>query len=247
MERPHEAHRERMRQRFSANGLEGMAEHEVLELMLYYAIPFKDTNPIAHELIDRFGSLNQVLKTDPEYLKEVKGVGSGVALYLSFLKHFIEYYEAHELSSRCSLARHSDAEEFVRRQLRYLEREQVLLLCVDSRMFLIRSDVLAKGTVNETPVSIRKVMEHAMKFHAVGVILAHNHPSGTAEPTREDNGLTQRLYEAFGHVGIRLLDHIIVAGEDCYSYHASGKLNDIETAYRAAFGSMGQHPARFVD
>ena len=223
----HEEHRKRMKERFNRNGLKSFQPHEILEFALYYCIPYKDTNALAHELLSRFGSINQLLKTDPHYLKEINGVGENTVTFLSFLKQFVEYYISQEGSEKLHLKRHGDCVDFVRKQLQYQDHEQLLVICLDPQMYCIRHEILSKGTVNQTSVNIRTIVNQAFKFNCTGVVIAHNHPSGKAEPTIEDNHLTEDLFKALNYVEIGLLDHIIIAGENYYSYFKEGKIDQL--------------------
>lgn len=227
----HEEHRKRMKERFNQNGLKSFQPHEILEMALYYCIPYKDTNALAHDLLSRYGSINQLLKTDPQYLMEIKGVGGNTATFLSFLKQFVEYYVSQEDTEKLNLKKHSACVEFVKKQLRYQEKEQLLVLCLDSQMYYIRHDILSTGMVNQTSVNIRSIVNHALKFNSTGVVIAHNHPSGTPEPTIEDNVLTETLYKALNYVEISLLDHIVIAGNEYYSYFKDGKIEQLQDKF----------------
>ena len=243
----HEEHRKRMKERFKEHGLKSFQPHEILEMALFYCIPYKDTNALAHELLDSFGSINQLLKTDPEYLMDIKGVGENTALYLAFLKQFMEYCISQEDTEKLNLKRHSACVEFIRKQLRYQENEQLLVVCLDSQMFYIRHDIMSSGTVSQTSVNIRAIVNHALKFNATGIVIAHNHPSGSPLPTREDNMLTETIYKALNYVEISLLDHIIIGGNDYYSYLKDGKFEELLDKFNTEKSTrMLQHIGGFI-
>ena len=220
----HDGHREKMRQRFLKSGLESFADHEALELLLYYAIPRRDTNPIAHALMERYGSLSAVLSAPPEDLKNVEGIGDSGAVLLRLVAQL------------CQKARLADAERetvlsSVDRVGAYLldrlsgERNEVIYqLCLDRKGRLLACKRLGEGGVASADLDIRRLMENALITNASTVVLAHNHPSGIALPSQEDYASTERARRALETIGVRLTDHIIVADGDFVSMADSGYL-----------------------
>lgn len=220
----HDGHREKMRQRFLKGGLENFADHEVLELLLYYAIPRRDTNPIAHALMERYGALSAVLNAPVEDLKKVPGIGESAAILLKL---------APQVYSRARLA---DAEQetvlnTVSRVGAYLlerfsgERNEVLYqLCLDRKGRLLACKRLGEGGVTNVDLNVRLLMENAILTSASVVILAHNHPSGVALPSDDDRAATKRAKDALDTIGVKLVDHIIVADGDFVSMEQSGYL-----------------------
>lgn len=219
----HDGHREKMRARFLNAGLEAFADHEALELLLYYAIPRRDTNPIAHALMERYGSLSAVLEAPVEDLRKVEGVGESAAILLRLVP---------QLHRRARLA---DARDTVlnstERTGRYLlelfaglSREVLYQLCLDQKGKLLACKRLSEGSANSTEVNIRLLAENAILTSASAVILAHNHPSGIALPSQDDFNTTEQARAALGTVGVTLLDHIIVADGDFVSMADSGFL-----------------------
>ena len=220
----HDGHREKMRQRFLKGGLENFADHEVLELLLYYAIPRQDTNPIAHALMERYGALSAVLNAPVEDLKKVPGIGESAAILLKL---------APQVYSRARLA---DAEQetvlnTVSRVGAYLlerfsgERNEVLYqLCLDRKGRLLACKRLGEGGVTNVDLNVRLLMENAILTSASVVILAHNHPSGVALPSDDDRAATKRAKDALDTIGVKLVDHIIVADGDFVSMEQSGYL-----------------------
>ena len=229
MNNPHQEHRKRMKQRFLEKGFDAMAEHEILELALYFCIPFKNTNPIAHRLLDEFGSIRQILKTDPVYLQNVPGIGENSAVFFRFLKAFIEYYEAGDQREIPVLKDYFSARDYVGGKLRFSDVEQFLLICLDSNLRLIHCEVMSHGSINQVDVNVRKIVEEALKFKTHSVILAHNHPCGTARPTAEDDAVTTKLYQAFASINICLMDHLIVGEDGTFSYNQSERFALIES------------------
>ncbi len=217
----HDGHRARKKEQFLRTGLAGFADHEVLELALFYAVPRRDTNETAHRLLDRFGSLQGVLNADAEALRQVKGVGESAAILLKLLSAVKERADRTAAPEQivCS------AEEAGRYFLRLMEgekRELLYLLCLDGKGKVLSCRCLSRGSVNMTAVSVRQVVEQALAAGAAAVVLAHNHPNGVALPSRADQHMTAQVAEALRPLGIRLLDHIVVADGDFVSMADSG-------------------------
>ena len=221
----HDGHREKMRRRFLSGGLEQFADHEALELLLYYAIPRRDTNPIAHALIDRYGSLSAVLAAPVEDLQKVEGIGESAAILLKLVPRL------------CAKARLADADrqELIlntasRAGAYLLERfygeqnEVIYQLCLDRKGKLLACKKLGEGSIASAALDVRKLVENAMLHSASSVVLAHNHPSGIASPSHEDYAATDRARNALETIGVALADHIIVADGDFVSLAESGYL-----------------------
>lgn len=221
----HEGHRERMRERFFQHGLETFNEIEALEMLLYYAIPRKDTNPLAHALLDRFGSLDYVLSASEEELCEVPGISERTAALLMMVPQITQLSEVNRANRIKDVTRTEDAVHFLIPRFRNQRREILLLLCLNSQKQITHVEVMNKGAVNYVTFDPRRVVEVALKRQAVSVILAHNHPDGPALPSKEDDSATSQVYRALNTVGINLYDHIIIAGEDYASYRRSGALD----------------------
>ena len=221
----HDGHREKMRRRFLAGGLDSFADHEALELLLYYAIPRQDTNPIAHALMDRYGSLSAVMAAPVEDLQKVKGIGESAAILLKLVPRLC--YKA-----RLEDARRQDLVlNTAQRAGAYLlecfagETHEVLYqLCLDRKGKLLACKRLGEGGINSAPLDVRKLVENALLSSASAVILAHNHPSGVAAPSQEDFIATDQARAALETVRVNLADHIIVADRDFVSFAESGYL-----------------------
>jgi len=217
----HDGHRERLRSRFREHGLENFNELNTLEILLFYAIPRRDTNPIAHALLDKFGSLDAVLNATLPELMQVPGVGENAAMLISLVP---QVYRNSKVSLGKEINQITSSEQagkyFVPRFL--LEKEEVLLMvCLDDQKRVIKCVEVSRGTINSVPVNTRRIIEHAIKNTASSVIIAHNHPNGIALPSKEDDAVTMSISRAFSTVGISLDDHIVVAGEDFVSYRDS--------------------------
>lgn len=222
----HDGHRQRMRARFFQHGLDSFAPHEVLELVLYYAVPRGDVNPLAHELIDRFGSLSAVLDAPYEELCRIKNVGPGVAGLLKLIPQVSRCYLISKENDNALLNDAQKAGQYMIPRFYARRDESVYMICLDARSKVLNCREMFRGSVNAAGVSVRKIVENALNYNATGVILAHNHTSGVALPSREDIETTRRIRIALEAVDIQLLDHIIVAGEDFVSLADSGILRN---------------------
>ena len=219
----HDGHREKMRRRFQETGLEGFADHEALELLLYYAIPRRDTNELAHRLLTRYGSLSALLQAPIEDLRRVEGVGESAAVLLKLVPAFV--YKAQRSAGQETVLNSTE------KAGRYLlscfagERNEVIYqLCLDRKGKLLACKRLSEGGSAAAELNIRRLVENALLSSASAVILSHNHPSGIALPSREDYATTQQAQDALRTIGVELLDHIIVAEDDYVSLADSGIL-----------------------
>ena len=218
----HKDHRSRLRRRFLENGLDFFEDHEALEMLLYYCIARKDTNDLAHMLLDEFGSLPKVLSASPEQLRNIEGVGEYTATYLAFINDFTRFVCAKKKSEEfVALETLADCGEYL--YPRYIGRrnEIVTLLCLDSKCKVLGCKVVGEGSVNSAAVPIRRIVETALQLNASTVVLAHNHPGGVAVPSAEDVSTTRMLANALAAVDVVLADHIIFADEECISLRTS--------------------------
>ena len=218
----HDGHRARKKSQFLRQGLESFADHEVLELVLFYAIPRRDTNETAHLLMQQFGSLQGVLDADVEELQQVPGVGENAAALLKLIPAV--YRRASRPAARVKgpiLSGEQAGAHFLR-LLDGEKREILYLMCLDGKGKMLSCRPAAQGGVNVTAVSVRQVVDMALRSGATAVVLAHNHPSGVALPSRADQVMTRQVADALRPLGIRLLDHIVVADGDFVSMAESG-------------------------
>ena len=221
----HEGHRQRLKDRFLNEGLDHFQEHEVLELLLFYCIPRKDTNEIAHALLERFGSLSQTVEAPVEELKKVSGMGESAATFLTLLGAFDRYYQVNKSANIKILQTIEECGAYFVPKFVGRRNETVLLLCLDAKCKVLCCKEVGEGSVNSAAVPIRRIVEMALGANATSVVLAHNHPSGVAIPSGEDVQTTKRLATALASVDIELVDHIIVADEDFVSIAQSGMYN----------------------
>ena len=219
----HDGHRARKKEQFRQHGLDGFADHEVLELVLYYAIPRRDTNETAHRLLQKFGSLQNVLNANVEELQKVEGVGENAALLLTLLPAVSK--RALRSTGRERVLNSVDTCGRYFMTLLGQERQETLYqACLDAKGKLLSCKRLSQGSADCTALSVRQVVENALLSDASAVVLAHNHPSGVALPSDEDRAVTLWVRDALQAVDIRLLDHIIVADGDFVSMNQSGYL-----------------------
>lgn len=221
----HEGHRDRLKARFRATGLDGFHEVNILELLLFYAIPRRDTNPIAHRLLDRFGTLAGVLDAPVEELMKVEGVGENAALLLHLVPQTARQYQVSRNAGVCILDTTTKAGNYLAPYF-FGERDEVVyLLCLDAKCKVLDCRLLFRGGINSAAVSVRKIVETAIACNATSVVLAHNHTSGIALPSREDEATTRAIQRALDAVDILLADHIVVADGDFVSMADSGFFN----------------------
>lgn len=218
----HKDHRKRLKNRFRQEGLDHFDELHVLELLLFFGIPQGDTNPLAHRLLKRFGSLAQVLEAPMEELEKEPGVGEHVSTLLALTRDISRYYMVNRASGCGILKTTGDCGDYLVPYFVGRRDETVFLLCLDSKCKAICCKEVGRGSVNTASVSVRKIVETALAANATSVVLAHNHPSGFAYPSDEDVLTTRRVAVALDAVGILLADHIVVADDDYVSIVESG-------------------------
>ena len=220
----HDGHREKMRQRFLKSGLEGYADHEALELLLYYALPRKDTNPIAHALMERYGSLAAVLNAPVEDLKAVEGIGESAAILLKLVPQITKKARIAEVEKETVLSTVSRVGAYLLERYEGETHEVIYQLCLDRKGKALVCKRLGEGNVGSAALDIRRMVENAILSNASAVILAHNHPSGVALPSPEDYAATDRAKAALATIGVALSDHIIIADGTFVSMADSGYL-----------------------
>ncbi|MDR2687395.1 MAG: DNA repair protein RadC [Oscillospiraceae bacterium] len=214
----HEDHRQRLREHFRAVGLECFEPHNVLELLLFYSIPRRDTNEIAHNLIDHFGTLVNVLDAAPEELCRVEGVGEASATLISLAAQLARRYLAEQIGEK-KLSFHSSQEfqSHVAAKFTGAKDETVYLFCLDNAGRLLNECKVSLGTKYSVNLDNRTLLETAFRNNATKVALAHNHPNGINAPSSNDVKLTEAAAKLYREVGIELLDHLIVADGKCFS------------------------------
>ena len=219
----HDGHRARKKQQFLQTGLDSFADHEALELLLFYAIPRRDTNPLAHALLEKFGSLDGVLSAGVEELQRVEGVGESAALLLTLVDALVSRSRRTPVRETILNSVELCGQYFL--SLLNNERREVLYQAgLDAKGKLITCKKLSQGTADKTTISVRQVVENALLSDATMVVLAHNHSSGVALPSESDCIVTRRVKNALHEVDVVLLDHIVVSDGDFVSMNQSGML-----------------------
>jgi DNA repair protein RadC len=213
----HDGHRQRLMERFNKEGLDHFDPVQVLELLLFYSIPRRDTNEIAHALINRFGSVSRVMDASLEELMQVPGVGRNTAVFLHLAKQAGRYYQVDSTRKGAVVKDTEDCGLYLLPYFIGRQKETVFLLCLNANCNVISCREVGEGEINSAVISPRRVVEIALTEKASTVVLAHNHPSGVALPSREDVLVTQRLAAALAAVEVTLFDHLIVAGDDFVS------------------------------
>lgn len=216
----HEGHRERLRARYKANGLGAFTEHELLELLLTYAIPRRDTNEIAHRLIERFGSLSAVFSAQVVELEHIEGIGERAAVFLRLVGDSAAYHAeaAGNKKRRVRLATPADAANYALELMRNERYESVYVVSLDKNMRLLHAERLMTGSLSEAPLYPRRVVESALMHRAGAVLLLHNHPSGDPTPSQADAEATEAVQKALNSIDIRLYDHLVVGEGRVYSF-----------------------------
>jgi len=206
-------HRKRLRTRFLAAGVDGLADYELLELILFSAIPRGDKKPLAKQLLRRFGSFAEVIAAPPELLRRMNGVGEAVIAEFRLVQVAAARLTRGEVARRTVLSSWSAVLDYCRAAQAFADKEQFRILFLDKRNQLIADEVQQQGTVDHTPVYPREVVKRALELSATAVILVHNHPSGDPTPSRADIQMTQQIVDIAKPLGIAVHDHIIV-GKD---------------------------------
>lgn len=222
---PHaRGHRQRLRQRFLSAGPASIADYEMLELVLFRAIPQRDVKPLAKELIEHFGDFNGVISAPRARLKEISGVGPAIVCELKIVEA-----AAHRLARARAMNRHAVSSwsalmEYCKTAMAHREIEQFRILFLDNKNVLIADEELGKGTVNHVPVYPREVVKRALELNASALILVHNHPSGDPTPSPADIDMTAQIERAAKAVGITVHDHVIIGKEQDTSFRSQGLL-----------------------
>ena len=218
----HDGHRQRLKERFRLEGLDNFDELQVLELLLFYCIPRQDTNPLAHRLLDHFGSLSQVFEAPIGELEKVPGMGQGAATFLHLVRDAGRYYQVNRSQQEKILTTTDQCGAYLEPFFFGRRNETVFLLCLDAKCKVLCCKEVGEGSINSAGVPVRRIVEMALGVNASTVVLAHNHPSGLAIPSSEDMQTTLRVAAALDTVDIALADHIIVADGDFVSLVQSG-------------------------
>jgi DNA repair protein RadC len=216
-------HRKRLRERFQKNGVEGMHDYELLELLLTYAIPRKDVKPYAKGLIKRFGGLSGTLDAGQKELEGVAEIGPVSATLIRLVKEICGFYLGEKVKGKEVLSSPQAVLDFARMKLSGLPHEAFMVILLNTKNRVLDYKIMQEGTIDRAAIYPRRIVEEALARHAAGIIFVHNHPSGDSQPSPEDKQLTRSLMEAARAIDLRVLDHIIV-GKEGYCSFAESRL-----------------------
>lgn len=220
----HDGHRQRKKEQFLQHGLDVFADHEALELLLFYAIPRQDVNPTAHLLLEHFGSLEAVLAASTEELEQVPGVGRSAAALVQLVPQLVRRAKASSAANTKVLDTTERIGAFFLDQYVAQDHEVVYLLCLDAKGRMLSCHTIGDGDIASAQMQLRSVVEIALRSNAVLAALAHNHPSGVAFPSQADRIATSQIQSALSTIGVTLVDHIVVADDDYISFRHAGLL-----------------------
>ena len=215
----HKGHRERVRKRFIDCGLDSFDDHQVLELLLFYCVPMRDTNELAHKMINEFGSLVNLFEADPKVIASRCKVSINVAVLVSMIPSLARRYCTNKyLIDRPVLNSTKKIGRFSVALMTGRTIEHFFIVCLNTQRRLIEAVLIADGTVDETPVYPRRIVEATLKYQTSSIVLVHNHPSGSFYPSQSDIESTKKIIDVLAPINIEVLDHIIVSGEKYYSF-----------------------------
>ncbi|MCL2086949.1 MAG: hypothetical protein FWH05_05060 [Oscillospiraceae bacterium] len=224
---PHYGHRQRKKEEFLLRGIEGRPEHEILEFLLFYAIPQKDTNPLAHQLIARFGSLTDVLNAPFEELIQIDGVKENAACLICFLRALSKVYLTNEQKSVIEIRDAQSMFRYCKALFIGAKTEEIHMLFFDDRLNLLGEEKICNGTFDGVSVSMRMLIEAAIRAKSSAVAIVHNHPNSTSMPSKNDLNATAELWKLLTALDIDFVDHVIIAKDGDWSMRHNGTMQFI--------------------
>lgn len=213
----HEGRRERVRERFLLDNGKSFADHELLELLLYYSIPQKDTNEIAHRLLQHFNSIDEVLEADYHDLIKIDGVGKNTALLINTILPIYSAYNKSKYAKKISLKTLNELGKYCLSLLKHERSEILYCIALNGSYEVLGKSILSKGTNKELYINVKQIVESALRFNAINIVLCHNHLSGNFMPSAQDEEITIKADKVLSMLDIKLLDHIIIADPYIYS------------------------------
>lgn len=217
-------HRKRLRQRFREGGAQAIPDYELLELVLFRAIPRQDVKPLARALMDRFGDFNRVLTAAPERLRDVHGVGDAIITELKIVETAAHRMARARIMQKHVISSWDAVLDYCHTAMAHRETEQFRVLYLDRKIALIADEEQARGTVDHVPVYPREVAKRALELNASALILVHNHPTGDPSPSRSDIEMTEKIQTACEALGLTLHDHLIIGKSTELSFRSEGYL-----------------------
>ncbi len=214
----HKGHRARVRQKFIKDGsLDNFQDHEILEFLLFYAYPMKDTNEMAHKLLEEYGSLYNLFNTPVNNLMDKTGLTENAAVLLCLIQHANKRFLMSEFNNR-ALSSSKRAGKYMMSVFNGQNYESFYLICLNLKKKIISVDEMDKGDADSVRMETRKIIEKALLYRAKFVIIGHNHPAGTNKPSPQDVAITKRIKTELEMIGVILLDHIVVTVDNYYSF-----------------------------
>ncbi len=232
-----EGHRARLRDRFLAKGLDGFTDTEILELLLSFGTPRSDCKDATRLLLEKYGSFAEVLEAPISSLQEVKGVGPKNGFALHFVRAVAGHYLKERLRGKRYLHSSREVEDYLVHSMRGLKKEVFTVIFLDASHAIIDSEILAEGTLNVNTVYPREIVKRALEVHAAALIIAHNHPSGSLQPSVQDIKLTKTLALICRYMQLQLLDHLVI-GDGCYSFADNGLMDSLRDECRTAMATF---------
>lgn len=226
----HKDHRQRVKSRFLKEGLENFDDVHALELLLFYCVPRRDTNILAHELLERFGTLFDVMNATPEQLRQIEGMGDGAITFIRFLREFERVCHQRKNQDQKFINSYRDIVRCLKDRFMNQSNELVYMICLDAKRRILCVEKVNEGSVNSAGVPTRKMIQLALSHNAAAVVLAHNHPGGSAVASQEDLSVTRYVRDALQAVDVELVDHVIFAEEQYYSVVRQDILNFLDDA-----------------
>lgn len=217
-------HRQRLRERFCKGEVEAVLDYELLELVLFRAIPRQDVKPLARRLIDHFGDFNRVITAPAERLTEVQGVGHAVVLEFKITQAVAQKLTRSRVLGRCIVSSWRELLDYCHTHMSHRETEQFLVLYLDRKNILILDEAQGEGSIDHVPVYPRNIVKRALVVNASAIILVHNHPSGDPTPSPQDIDMTRQVAEAAAPLGITLHDHLVIGASTEISFRTEGYL-----------------------
>lgn len=219
---PTEGHRQRLRDKFLKSGLDGFHDYEIIELLLTLGTPRKDCKPIAKKALKKFGSLKEVLETDPNELKSIKGIGDNNVFGLKIAQAVARRYLADRIIDKDIVRSADEVMAYLKHSLRDKNREAFLVIYLNGRNQILKMEELFKGTLTTSAVYPREVVKRALDNNAAALVFVHNHPSGNPNPSQDDLTITKKLKAAAKAIDVSIHDHLIIAGNEVYSFADNG-------------------------
>jgi len=232
-----EGHRARLRDRFLARGLDGFSDAEILELLLSFGTPRTDCKEPARLLLQKYGSFAKVFEAPIASLQEVKGIGPKNGFAIHFIHAVASYYLKERLHGKRYLHSSREVAEYLIHSMRGLKKEVFTVIFLDSSHAIIDSEIVAEGTLNVNTVYPREIIKRALEFHAAALIIAHNHPSGSLQPSTQDIKLTKTLALLCRYMQLQLLDHLII-GDGSYSFADNGLMDSVRVECQTAMDTF---------